>query len=680
MFSKMKFTTKLFISMIMITITTLVITSWNSLYMAKKGLMTLGEKGIIATHKAVYDSIDEEYKSLEQKLTGNTEFFSLMLKTGGGVFLNTSTVFREKVKNQTNGEISSVEIPEMSRKGIPLWKDTHLVDNIKQKTGAEATLFQFVDNKLIRIATTIKKEGQRVIGTYLPSSSPVFQAIAGGRSFIGKAKVVGEDFMTSYAPLKDNQGKIIGAIFIGEAVLSPEIRHTLQRCKIGKGYFFAYNPEGLIVEHPSVKGKNIFELSSAFKDIKDGFIVYTALTGEEKVTYTRYLDSAGIYIAVGMDHKDIVDGLDTKMMRNSLLIGGGILILAILSILLVVRTINRPLQQLAEKTALVGKGDYTITFASEVNDTIGLLTRSLAQMVENNNHAMRDIRNSANSLATASTKLASISRDMKINADESTAIVDEAAHNSTAVTSNMHSISSAMEESTINLDTIASASEEMGNTIQEIASNSARARETTEEAVQNAKESYDDIQKLGERAKSIGSITETITDISEQINLLALNATIEAARAGEAGRGFAVVANEIKELAKGTAEATGKIRSAIEAIQNQTTNTVDDISGIATVIEDVNDIVATIVTAVEEQSITTQEIVGNVAQASQGIGEINENVANSSQMTSDVSAGIEEVKAKSVSVRQGSEHVNSAAMELSQLSEKLTKLVAQFKI
>jgi methyl-accepting chemotaxis protein len=48
--------------------------------------------------------------------------------------------------------------------------------------------------------------------------------------------------------------------------------------------------------------------------------------------------------------------------------------------------------------------------------------------------------------------------------------------------------------------------------------------------------------ELTQAAKDIGKVTDTINDISEQINLLALNATIEAARAGEAGKGFAVVA------------------------------------------------------------------------------------------------------------------------------------------
>jgi hypothetical protein len=95
---------------------------------------------------------------------------------------------------------------------------------------------------------------------------------------------------------------------------------------------------------------------------------------------------------------------------------------------------------------------------------------------------------------------------------------------------NMNSVSAAMEESTVNLDMIASASEEMGSTIKEIAENSSRARVTTEEAVVSALKSHAGIQELGAAARAIGTITETITEISEQTNLLELNATIEAAR------------------------------------------------------------------------------------------------------------------------------------------------------
>lgn len=57
---------------------------------------------------------------------------------------------------------------------------------------------------------------------------------------------------------------------------------------------------------------------------------------------------------------------------------------------------------------------------------------------------------------------------------------------------------------------------------------------------------------------------DSITEISEKINLLSLNASIEAARAGQEGRGFAIVAQEIKKLAVQSHSATEHIRSMVD--------------------------------------------------------------------------------------------------------------------
>lgn len=109
------------------------------------------------------------------------------------------------------------------------------------------------------------------------------------------------------------------------------------------------------------------------------------------------------------------------------------------------------------------------------------------------------------------------------------------------MTSNLHAVAAAMEQSSTNASMVASATEEMSATIAEIASNADKARKISNDAVRQAASASEAMATLGRAARDISHVTETITEISDQTNLLALNATIEAARAGDAGKGFAVV-------------------------------------------------------------------------------------------------------------------------------------------
>jgi len=664
----------MFIVILVILVLTISILSITSIRSSTDGLNSLGMEALQTVHKSMMNSIEALNTEIKGKLESDLSYFDLDLQTGEAIYLDETTMTT----------IGGMTMPTMMKGAQRLSLNSEYVDKITNKTGAKTTIFQLVGDKLVRISTSVVKEnGERAVGTYIDSSSPVYQSIMRKEVFLGKAYVVNDWYVTAYAPLQDSGGKLIGATFVGNLMLNKQVRNLINSTKMGPGYFYVYGNKGEFLIHPTYDAKtSIFEMPGVgdlFRKHKGGFIEYM-WNGKEKVAYVELFKEWDMWIGVGLNHEDIISGLDKKLIKQALIVSAFVLVIGIVLNFLLVRVVNGRVQSIADTADKVGKGDYRVSFSVQSKDALGHLSNSLNEMVVNSKEMLREINTSSEALAASATELAAISNQLVGNADSTAIVAEDSANNADTVSANMASVAAASEESATNLNMIASATEEMGNTIKEIAENSARASHTTTEAVTNTERSKQAVEELGRAADSIGKITETITEISEQTNLLALNATIEAARAGEAGKGFAVVANEIKELAKQTAEATGDIRQAIEGIQSQTNITIADIGDISKIISEVNEIVQGIVTAVEEQSITTNEIVQNVAEASTGIAEVNENIASSSQMTSEVSNGVNQVKKRSVEVKQSSEHVQTAADDLSRLAENLAALVTKFKV
>ena len=344
----------------------------------------------------------------------------------------------------------------------------------------------------------------------------------------------------------------------------------------------------------------------------------------------------------------------------------------------VVKPINRTILMLRDIAQ--GEGDLTKRLEIIKKDEIGELAGWFNTFLDKLQGMIRRIADNTRAIDRSSEEFSEIAIQLSSGAGDTSSRATNVSASAEEMSANLNSVAAAMEESATNINVVATATEEMSATINEIAQNAEKARTVADQAVQKAGMASSQMDTLNQAATGIGKVVETITEISEQVNLLALNATIEAARAGEAGKGFAVVANEIKELAKQTSAATLEIKAKIENIQGSTDGTVRGISEISEVIRNVNEIVGTIATAVEEQSAATSEIASNVAQASQGIQEVNENVNQSSTVAGEISNDIAAVNQSSGEIADSSDKVRNSAESLRQMAAELNAIVSSFKV
>jgi methyl-accepting chemotaxis protein len=534
-------------------------------------------------------------------------------------------------------------------------------------------------------------EGQQVD----VSKQAFFTKSFGGEVYISDVyldKTISAPVFTASAPVygieefgTETTKEIVGVIY---AVVKLDVfnKAHLNTVDVGKtGFAMIYNEQGMVVGHSDdsvVFNLNLKDHAFGQQMIerKQGIITHT-LDGSENLTSFDTFPETGWGVAVGVSTNEVFSSTEKIGWINLSLALAVTILLTVSMWIMSGAMITNPISKVVGslKDLADGEGDLTVRLDVGSEDEVGELSTCFNTFMQKLQTIIQEISKNANSLNASSSELSKLSANMSQGVDGMSAKSNDVTASANKMSDNINSVATAIEQASTNMSLVATAAEELTSTINDIARNSEKSKSITGEAVSRARDASRKIDELGQAAKEIGKVTETITDISEQTNLLALNATIEAARAGEAGRGFAVVANEIKELAKQTANATYDIKNRISAIQGSTSESVTQVVEISKVINDVNEIVTTIATAVEEQSVTTTEIAGNVTQASTGIQEVSERMSESSAVVHEMAQDLSEVNQASSGIADSGSKVDLSSHELYKLAEKLNNLVGKFK-
>ena len=339
-------------------------------------------------------------------------------------------------------------------------------------------------------------------------------------------------------------------------------------------------------------------------------------------------------------------------------LGGLALVLVVVGVLIIARSVARPLSAITTTIKRVAEGAEGVEVPhTGRTDEIGALARAIQIFQE----AMDRNRNLSSQALLDSKAREERARQIEASVEafrsaiggvlgavnDNASAMRETAQSIAQVASNASgratAAAQATEQASSNVFAVASAAEELSASIEEIGRQVRQSAGVVEQAGQRTEKSVTEIESLAAATQRIDGVLNLIQAIAEQTNLLALNATIEAARAGEAGRDFAVVAHEVKTLAGQTAKATSEIGQNITMIQVSTRNAVDAVREIGTAVREINEVTSNIAGAVGQQDAATREISANAQLAADGnstlvvnIGSLNDAIGDTNKAATSV--------------------------------------------
>lgn len=301
-------------------------------------------------------------------------------------------------------------------------------------------------------------------------------------------------------------------------------------------------------------------------------------------------------------------------------------------VLLLVRSIDRPLKRMMGYFTAMAEGDLSQEIIVGRQDEIGQTLTSLQRMRNKLHETIHRIQQAGDNIATGAAQIAAGNTDLSQRTEEQASSLQETA-------TSMEQVAATVRQ---NAEHITEA-----NKLSSEASQAARAGGEQSHQVKGK------MDELNESAEKIAGIIGVIDSIAFQTNILALNASVEAARAGEQGRGFAVVASEVRNLAQRSADAAKEIQTLISLdgrIVKDSTQLVDEVTHS---IED-------IVTRVDRVSSLMDDVARGAQEQSSAVEQVNIAVNEMDQVTQQNAALVEQTANASASLQDQANDLSQA--------------------
>jgi methyl-accepting chemotaxis protein len=386
-----------------------------------------------------------------------------------------------------------------------------------------------------------------------------------------------------------------------------------------------------------------------------------------KISYVQLFAPWGWIIGSGVYVDDVKAEFQQQMIHAALFSLAIILIMALL-VLLIARSIVRPLRDSVQAMANIASGESDLTRALEAqgNDEITQLARHFNTFTAKMRDVIGQLKASATGLEQASTELGE-------NAEQAQA-------RSQQQSQQMELVATAVNEVTYGVQDVAKNAEHAAREMRDAEAQAQQGQVNIDSSLRQIEhlsstinQAVEVIRTLSSQSTQIGGVLEVISSIAEQTNLLALNAAIEAARAGEQGRGFAVVADEVRLLAQRTQKSTAEIQGMIERLQTHSDAAVKVIADSSRASQ------LTI-----EQANQAGQSLSSISQALRNLNSLNASIASAtleqSHVVEDINQNVTQAAQLSLNTAMAAEQSTGASQHLRGMSEQLNSLLRQFRV